>query len=355
MDNGGGDVTFTFTDQVSMLLYYAQLEEDLDRFAGSAKIGEDYITGTTLMLKPVSGLDLHLLGIYSHGQGPFGSSLTGGGGPFNGIAQDARNVSTESRYYLGFDSRYRMGNTSIEPGFVYLLGTREFTAASAAATGSNETDFNAFHAFVKVQHNMGPWLLAARFAYVSGDEADADINNRGIGNKSDVKGFRFLGVDSSHYLGEWFELLGKSDVDGTGQRSFRRMGEIANLEGFGWMIIGGHVEYKKTDKLTLTGSAGGFWTAEDTGCRSNFRTGLTPETCAGPNSPTNSSGERALNFTGGSSFVGWEVNAGLRYTIMPGLTWTPLLSYADYGDALETNNRSAKDAWAFVNRMIYVF
>jgi hypothetical protein len=53
--------------------------------------------------------------------------------------------------------------------------------------------------------------------------------------------------------------------------------------------------------------------------------------------------------------VGWEVNAGLRYTIMPGLTWTPLLAYADYGSALDINNRKAADAWAFVNRMVYVF
>jgi hypothetical protein len=64
---------------------------------------------------------------------------------------------------------------------------------------------------------------------------------------------------------------------------------------------------------------------------------------------------RALNFTGDSRFVGWEVNAGLRYTIMPGLTWTPLLAYADYGDALAANDRKAMDAWAFVNRLIYIF
>ena len=33
MDAGGGDVRFTFSDQVSLMLYYVQLEEDLDRFA----------------------------------------------------------------------------------------------------------------------------------------------------------------------------------------------------------------------------------------------------------------------------------------------------------------------------------
>ena len=78
MDAGGGDLRLDFNDQASLLVYYAQLEEDLDRYPGSTKIGEDYLTGGTLMLKPLSGLDLHFIGIYAHGQAPFGPSLTGG-------------------------------------------------------------------------------------------------------------------------------------------------------------------------------------------------------------------------------------------------------------------------------------
>ena len=53
MDAGGGDVRFTFSDQVSLLMYYVQLEEDLDRFQGSNKIGEDYLTGGTLLSNTV--------------------------------------------------------------------------------------------------------------------------------------------------------------------------------------------------------------------------------------------------------------------------------------------------------------
>jgi hypothetical protein len=355
MDAGGGDLRLDFSDQVSLLMYYVQLEEDLDRFPGSDKIGEDYITGGTLMLKPLPGLDFHVLGVYNHGQAPFGPALTGGGGPFNGITMDSLNVRTESRYYLGFDARYRFGNTTIEPGFIYLLGDRKFSSASAALTGVSNTDFRAFQAHLIGQHNMGPWLFAAKAVYVSGNDANDDINNRGIGSRSNVNGFRTLGVDTSHFYGEWFEILGKSDVDATGNRTFRRMSEIANLEGFGWAILGGKAEYKYTDKLVLVGGAGGFWTAEKTACPSRFRLGSTSGPCTGPGSPQNSSGDPALNFTGDSRFVGWEVNAGLRYTIMPGLTWTPLIAYADYGKALNTNDRKAMDAWAFVNRMIYIF
>jgi hypothetical protein len=81
IDAGGGSVNLDFTDQVSILLHYIQLEEDLDRFRGSPKVGEDYIAAMTLMLKPIPGLDLHLLGVYGHLQAPFGPNLlvdTGG-------------------------------------------------------------------------------------------------------------------------------------------------------------------------------------------------------------------------------------------------------------------------------------
>jgi hypothetical protein len=244
-DVGGGDVRLTFSDQVALFLYYVQLEEDLDRFAGSTKIGEDYIAGGTVLLQPFSGLDFHLLGVYGHSHAPFGGDLTGSGGPFNGVASDSLNVRTESRYYLGFDARYRIGNTSIEPTFIYLLGTRKFSAASAAVTGVNDTDFNAFQGQLIVRHTMGPWLFSGKVAYASGDEADSDINNRGIGNRSDVNGFRTLTQDSSHIFGEWFEILGKSDVDGTGTRTFRRMGEVGKLDRFGWMLLGGKASIKR--------------------------------------------------------------------------------------------------------------
>src|SRR4030095_338391 len=186
----------------SALTYYVQLEEDVDRYPGSPKIGEDYLTGATLMLKPISGLDLHLLGVYFQGQAPFGASLTGSGGPFDNVASDSLNVTTESRYYLGFDSRYRIGNTSIEPNFIYLLGTRNFNSSSAAVTGITHANYNAFQTSVAVLHTLGPWLFGGKFAYSSGDDANDNLNNTPFGNRSDVNGFRTLGNAGSHYFGD---------------------------------------------------------------------------------------------------------------------------------------------------------
>jgi hypothetical protein len=65
-DAGGGNVRFDFTDQVSLLAHSIQLQEDLDRFAGSTKLGEDYVASGTLVLKPLRGLDLHLPMVFGH-------------------------------------------------------------------------------------------------------------------------------------------------------------------------------------------------------------------------------------------------------------------------------------------------
>jgi hypothetical protein len=236
---------------------------------------------------------------------------------------------------------------------VYLLGTRQFTRASQALTGVRETDFKAFFGNIQVSHTVGPWLFQAKYTYTSGNKANDDINNRGIGSRADVRYFAPMNNDGGPFYHEWFEIFGSSDVDGTGIDTFRRMGESGGLETFGWQQVGGAVEYKATDNLILEGAAGGFWAAQRPGCPAVVRVGTITGPCGGPRTAT--TGEPVLNFTGDSRYLGWEVAAGLRYTIMPGLTWTPRLAYADYGEGLNQNNRKATNAWVFVNRVIYIF
>jgi hypothetical protein len=91
------------------------------------------------------------------------------------------------------------------------------------------------------------------------------------------------------------------------------------------MSLAGKAEYKTTDKLILEGAVGGFWAAGKTGCPASVRTAT--GACG---RPTNSSGEPALNFTGASRFVGWEIDVGLRYTYA-GPELDPRVGCADYG------------------------
>jgi hypothetical protein len=359
-DVGGGDLVLTFSDQIAAHLYYAQFEEnsaaDVDSFPGSEKLGEDYATGMTLRLKPISGLDVHIPMVYGHMHLPSDTMLSQSG-PAADIPEYFDNVTTESRYYVGVDSRYRIGNFSIEPTFMYLFGTREFSSASQALTGAGDTNFSAFFGHLLVGYTTGPWEFKAKVEYTSGNKANDDINNRGIGNRSDVNVYTHMNADGGPFYQEWFEIFGNSEVDGTGIDTFIRMGESGTLNRFGWSILAGAVEYQLTDSLIFEGAAGGFWAAEKPGCPAGLRVGSLSGRCgsATDDDLNNASGEPIYNFTGDSKYLGFEIAGGFRYTIMPGLIWTPRLAYADYGTGLEQNDRKASNAWVFVNRVIYTF
>ena len=356
-DSAGGDTLLTVSDQVGVHLYYTQFAEDsspsVDRFPTSEKSGEVFATGATLRLKPLEGLDLHLPLVYGYTEGPFNlNNMTSQSGPFKNVINATQNIANESRYYMGFDSRYRIGNTSIEPTFMYLLGTRNYTGASRAQTGVGKSDFNAFVGNLIVSHQWGPWLLQGRVNYTSGNKANDDVNNTGIGSRADVKYYAPMNADGGPFWQEWFEIFGNSEVDGTSIDTYRRMSESGGLDRFGWQNLAGAVEYQLCDSLILEGAAGGFWSAQKTGCPSNLREGSITGPCGGLE---NYKGEPTFNFTGNSRYLGWEVAAGIRYTVLPGLTWTPRLAYADYGSGLNQNGRKAMDAWVFANRMIYIF
>jgi hypothetical protein len=357
-DSAGGDTVLTLSDQVALHLYYTQLAEDsfpdMDRFPGSAKVGEIFATGGTLRLKPIEGLDLHLPLVYGYTESPF-TNMTNNSSPFFNNVGHTTNIANESRYYLGFDSRYRIGNLSIEPTFMYLLGTRNFTSASRARTGVGKTDFNAFVGNMIVSYSFGNLLLQGRYTYASGNNANDDINNTGIGNRADVKNYHMMNADGGPMWQEWFDIFGNGEVDGTSIDTFQRMGETGMLDIFGWQSVAIAPEYQLRDDLTLEGAAGGFWATQKTGCPAVFRQGSIGGPCTANDSPETYLGEPRLNFTGGSKFLGWEVAAGVRYTIMPGLTWTPRLSYADFGSGMDQNGRKAMDAWSFSNRIIYTF
>jgi hypothetical protein len=368
MDSGGGNVKFDFTDQVSLLVHYIQLEEDLDVNSNNTLInstvrrrGEDYLTGGTLMLKPIPGLDLHLLGIYGHLHQPFGADVaTVGGGAFSGIQGGTTNIATESRYYLGFDSRYRLGNLSIEPTFIYLLGTRKFTSASAAVTGTHDIDIRAFETQLAFQYTAGPWFLAAKGAYTSGNKAGDDINNQGFPGtrKTDVKIFRPMGVDGFHRFGEYLEILGRAEADGVNisMLDLGTPGERGTFDKFGLILGVGKAEYQWTDSLVLEGAAGAYFTAEKTGCPAVVRTGPNGA-CATTGATIQATGQtfNPRNFTGNSRYLGTEVDAGFRYTILPGLIWQTRFGWAFLGNAFQIRNRNVQDAYVFVNRVLYTF
>ena len=108
---------------------------------------------------------------------------------------------------------------------------------------------------------MGNLLLQGMYAHASGNSAGDDINNRGVGSRSKVKGYRALTTDGSPVWNDWFEILGRSEVDGTSLQTFRRWAENGTADRFGWQVAAIAPEYQLTDNLILEGAGGLFWTA----------------------------------------------------------------------------------------------
>jgi hypothetical protein len=306
----------------------------------------------------ISGLDLHLLGIYGHLHQPFGMDLTTGtAGSFTGVQNGPTNITTESRYYLGFDSRYRLGDLSIEPTFIYLLGTRKFTSASAAVTGFNDTSYRAFETQLNLQYTRGPWFLAAKGAYHSGNKAGDDINNQGFpGTKrSNVKVFFPMGIDGFHRFGEYLEILGRQEADGGISLLLNGSpGERGTFDEFGLIVGVGKAEYNWTDRLILEGAVGTMWSAEKTGCPAVLRTRSGACSTTGATTATGVT-FNPWNFTGNSRHLGEEIDVGFRYTIMPGLIWQQRFGWAFLGDGFQIMNRHVQDSWVFTNRLLYTF
>jgi hypothetical protein len=384
-DAGGIASKFTFTDQVALQIDYIQIDEDTYRFRGSAKVGEDYITFGRLELKPLPGLDLHLLSVFGHLHRPFGNQAFAGASgtvsSFGGFRDDGNNTTTEDRYYLGFDSRYRLGNLSIEPTFIYLLGTRKSctplttvdlgtgTTPCTSAAAGQEIDYGGFQTMLILNYTWSKWLFTGAFGYTSGNKATDDLNNRGVpGTTREDVGFRPLGLDGSHPFGLWNGFWGRGGmgVDSTGTSFYapggRRvsLGEVGEVAVFGAIMTAGAVDYKATDKLVLRGAVGAYWTAEKTACPAVFRRTRTTAQdprgfdCLGGTAAQQTVG-RLMDYTGDSRYMATAVDVGTRYSIMPGLLWSTNFSYGFLGDALKISTRNVQDTWLLANQVLYAF
>ena len=281
---------------------------------------------------------------------------------------------------MGFDARYRLGNLSIEPTYIHLLGTRKFcspgsrigdvtvgTPPGTACTSvrADEIDFNAFEARLKLLYTLGRWNLGFQAAWISGNEATDDINNQGLPGtrRAQVERFTTLSTTAIHRFGEWLEVLGMQESSVLGDLLNGSPGDFGGLDRFGLRTLVFRPEYKATDRLVLEGAVGAYWTEEPTACPASLRRASTTDprgfTCGGPltGASLTPSAQRspAFDFTGNSRFLGWEVDVGHRFTIMPGLTWQTRFGWAFLGDAFEIRNGNVQDAWIISNRILYAF
>jgi hypothetical protein len=330
MDVAAIAVDIDFHPQFKTLVYFSPTEEDFDQeFAD--ELGEDYFGGVTLQAIPMKGFQIDGVFAFQHLQGP----------SFSGTATmriPSAGQRSEDRYWVGIDSRIKLGDFTLSPTFLYNFGTRTFI-------NGQESDISAFLLDLRGAYVIGPLTIQGKFVYTPGNDANSNVNTPG----SDIDFFQFIAIDTVHRSLDWFEIFG-FNIDTTSAPPFgdsRSMRSNLGFDQYGLLHAALRLDYKVIQPLTFTVAGGLFWAAEDVGRPARL----------GPASATSNP---SFNYTGEDNYLGTEIDAWIRYNIFRGTDIDVYFAYAIVGDALNLQNpggpvREAQDSVAGGARVLYRF
>ncbi len=320
------------------ILTYAQIEEQLDETANNPS-GESYAFIASVEFDLFKGLTIKPTYSYANydGNNSGGSALgTEGKG---GFVQFAGNIL--SRHTIGGDVRWTAGGFSLQPTFLYQIGTQECSAAGQGSCGGkSEVDISSWIFDVIGGFRAGPLTIEGRFAYTPGMDAQDCVQagvagGCGAGGK-DIKYYQAINPAFVYQAG-WAELQ-TSGVDynlvhfGDGAAPGLRLGQSPSYDKYGRITIAGAIDYAVTPAFILHLVANAQWTAEKVDTGRPVLTGA----------PTSA---------GDDDYLGTEVDAGFTYRFAPNVAFDLLGGYLIAGDARGFNNQSPEDAYKVAARM----
>jgi hypothetical protein len=296
--------------QVKLYVWYTQLGEnfdDLEGALGQRRYGEDYATGITVQTTPIKGLDIDI---------PFAWQYIGIDDPVTKATSTLRipsaAMANESRFWIGVDARWRYGNFTFSPTFIYNGGTREFN-------NGQDSDLSSFLLDVRGAYVVGPFTVTAKFVYTPGNEASDNIDVPG----TDINFYQSIAVDTVYRSADWFEIFG-FNIDSTSDALFnlndpRSIRSNLSFDQFGLIFGAVRGDYKVLPQLTFTAALGFFAAAEKVG---------RPTRSLGLSSPA------TYNYTGRDQYLATEIDAWITYNVIKGTDFDIWFAYAFVGDAL---------------------
>ncbi len=318
-DDGGGIVVEgAWSPQFSTYSWFIIAEEEAiedNTPTGGDSFGEDWTIGSTFVLKPAKGMDIHLLGAYYDIDGPSSdsSSLMIGScsaGRDGGAAGQPACFSRDKRYYFGVDARLKFGGLTIQPTFYYLGGERDLASG-------NSVDIQSFLLDLRGKYAWGPLSIEGKFVYIPGNEATDPLD----GSDDDLKFWQNITVTTVNRTVHWFELHGwhidSTHPPGFGFNDSRALRSAGTFDQFGLVHPAVRVDYKINKPMTIAAMFGLFYAAEDVGAPARF----------GGAVPAN------RNWTGDDKFIGSEIDVLLTYQWFKGTTINVWFAYAQSGDA----------------------
>jgi len=330
-DFPGVNLSTTWAPNVRSTLTFVQISEALDRFVAPNQ-KDSFAIVASLEVDVFKGLTIKPMYAYGFwdggncGTSNLGTAAYGGYNPNSncpavvaGSVAGAGGVGRHiRRHYLGGDVRWTMGPFSLQPTFIYLLGTQE--VPRRGSTQYNDIDIRSFLFDTVAGFRAGPLLIESRIAYTPGTDANHDIQNGGGGTIR-----RYDQVNSGFvWLSGWSEIW-KGDIDYSAGFLVGRPGTTArespSYDKYGRIFAALALDYSLTPTLTLNAVTNFSWT--DTAVDTKGTLGATGIV---PSSNPHSGGLQR--------YLGNEWLAGLTYRFAPNVAFDLVGAVLITGDAL---------------------
>lgn len=360
-DFAGLNLISAWTPTLKSNLTYVQIDENLEGTRGSTNYGRgnDFAIHASVEYTPMKGLDVRPIYSIGYFEGITGARLSRGG--VSNLDTVFRPGDQEARHTFGVDARWKSGNWSLDPTFLWQLGNRTHQVVQNAVWGTRNNagtstiaDINAWLVDVRGGYTMGPLLLEAMALYTTGNKARDNLNKG-------VNFYQAISTDSSYYAGGW------SAIWGLGIDYYKALHQTATLAGrgvnltnnigydiYGRAQFGVRATYSVTPKIDLRGVVTPAWTAEKVNMyRSVGASGLAPAAVL----------TSGATYDGTERYLGTEIVGGFTWRFAPGLVFDYEIANLFAGNALDrrvlTNGvdtrRDAEDAFITTGRIRYSF
>lgn len=336
-DFAGLNFVTTWTPAIKSHLLYAQLEEKGQGVqgpntrcnnagtasagtafaAGAACRGDDWAGILGVEVTPMKGLDIRPILALFNGFG----SITAFGRTPAALPASTNLVDEESRYTVGVDVRWTWGNLFIDPTFFYQFGHRESRPATPSVTTAHRSraDISAWLVDIRGGYRMGPLLLEAMGAYVSGNKARDNL-------AKEISYYAPIDTDTG-YGAIWQNILALG-VDSTAVGAQNGLGAQISYFQYGRVQFGARATYSWTPALDTYLTVVPTWTAREVDTDSVASTRA--KACIG-----NGVSGIPCDFEGDSSYLGTEANVGLVWRFAPNTRFDLVGYYLFAGSALD--------------------
>jgi len=233
------------------------------------------------------------------------------------------------RYYIGGDVRWTVGPFTVQPTFIYLLGTQDVPPRGSGPGGPragqlNSVDIRSFIFDTTAGFRTGPLNVESRIMYTPGMGANNDPQNGGGG----VIRTYFPINPGFAYMNGWTEIW-TGGVDYASSflvsRSSLVLRESPSYDKYGRIFLAAAADYSLTPALTFRAITNFSWTDTKVDTKGSLANGITPSGITTGGNP----------FRGGKEqYLGNEWVLGLTYRFAPNMSFDLAAAMLITGDAL---------------------